>query len=168
MFFSAEYLIANVALDWADVLWGYHRQLIGWRVPIAIAAARLANRPHEPLEDDLAGLDKDHDWRVGQILEDLAACAPAHDDASRNKWLYITLLWLYENRESLDDLFAKLDEVFADFNYPDEMISFAPMMPCTDGFDPRGQTASENRSGILANWTEYLEMAKARYAMINR
>ena len=158
---SAEFLIKSVPHDWSNILWGYKNRLIGWHTPIDIAKARLdAGLPHEELENELAHLGKDEDWKVGEILTILASRKHVLEDIIKRRWLFLVLLWLYQNRDQEIALFDKLGEVYADFDYPDEISSFVPFMPPEDGYDPTTHTLAENHNRILGKWKEYLDTAE--------
>jgi hypothetical protein len=161
MNFSSEFIIANLPLNWKDVLWGYRHKLIGWRTPVDIAVARTNDgQLNDPLVDELSVVDKDSVWRVGEILDELAEQVETSDEFSKKRWLYLSLLLL---QESVGDQAMKLqgiEEIYTDFDYPEEIAGFVPYMPSTDGFDPGKHTFAENCDRIMAKLNRYLEETK--------
>ena len=103
---------------------------------------------------------KHEEWKVGEILTILASRKHVLEDIIKRRWLFLVLLWLYQNRDQEIALFDKLGEVYADFDYPDEISSFVPFMPPEDGYDPTTHTLAENHNRILGKWKEYLDTAE--------
>lgn len=158
MMLTTDFILRNTSLTWSDVLWGYTAQLIGWRVPIEIAAIKVSEGHSSDLfEIQLSDVGKDDDWRVRELLEALAGRERESQGASKGKWLFLVLLWLYENRESEEDVLATLGTIYADFDYPDEICSFIPFMPPRDAYRPSEHTPEENRDRIFEKWKEYLD-----------
>lgn len=156
MMFQTDFLVERAELKWADILWGYKHRLIGWRIPVAIANSRMTESPYHTLLVQLAELKKDADWRVGKILEALANSDSSSEEASHSKWLFLALLWLYENREGVENVFDALRQVYVEFGYPDAISAFIPFMPPNDGYDPTAHTSEENRARIFLKWEEFL------------
>lgn len=158
--FQADFIVRNIDLNWADILWGYRHQMIGWRVPIEIAKSRIMKPPFDTLETQLANVGKDQDWSVDEIVETLALRNPTLEDQSPRRWMFLTLLWLYENKDHIENVFGALEEVYADFDYPEEICSFAPIHPWENGYDPSAHTTEENQKRWLRNWKEYLNTTR--------
>lgn len=69
---------------------------------------------------------------------------------SKDKWIYIILNYLYENKDSYTDPLAMIEYVFVDFDYPESLHSLVRYMP--------GDSNSEN--GIYSNWRVFLDKSK--------
>ena len=165
MFTSVEYVMNGVALDWADVLWAYTGGFIGWRMPIDIANFRLDRGLLEnDLEIELAAVGKDNDFMVRQLLEELARGDCQSEERSMRKWLFLAVKRAYENRDLMSDPYAVIDEIYADFGYPDEIRHLTTFMPAADNYVPHLYTAEENRIHALRNWPAYLENAPNTFA----
>jgi len=119
----------------------------------------LKGGAHDPLEFDLAGVGKDEDFMVGDILEKLAAQNPVLQDSSKRKWLYLSLLRLYEDRGDTGKVMNGLDEIYADFDYPEGIASFVPFQETWwDNLDPTGMLPNEAPyDRIMRKWREFLE-----------
>lgn len=68
-----------------------------------------------------------------------------------NKWRYIILLWLFENRCENDLDYDKINMVYADFNYPSDMHKFVSYMPPQEVNNELGYQCISN------NWKKYLD-----------
>lgn len=161
-FFPTSYILEKVHLMWAEVLWGYEHEFLNLSSVVEIAVNSLVESSDAPLVIELAGLTEKDYWRVKEILRELS------DDTSSpttgyefKKWLYLVLDWIYTNLDSFADPLAKVEEVYADFNYPQEMEQFIRYMPETDSsYDPSKHTLEENYQRLYQKWREYLIQAK--------
>lgn len=103
-----------------------------------------------PNDDSLLELALDLLLDNFYINTDVSNDVELESDLVSNKWRYILLLWLFENNADCD----KVNEVYADFNYPPDMESFINYMPTRAHYDKLGH------QGILNNWKVYLNTYK--------
>ena len=108
----------------------------------------------------LSRLTKDEDWKVSDLLEKLSAQENQTEEAAKKKWLYLHVLWTYENREQMDDILQGLEIIYADFDYPDEIGSLVGFMPSSDGYNPLAHTRLQNKEHLLTKLKEYLDTTK--------
>ena len=162
--FTVQFLLENIPLTWTDILWGYEKQFFGWRVPIEFASAQLKTTPSfDALEFELAGIQKDQDWKVRKLLEELSKQESIPEFVSQEKWIYLTLLRLYENQGPIEDTLRSIEEVYADFCYPGEITSFVNFVGPQDDWDPRVNTLLENQNRMLMHWKNYLDRTRLRF-----
>jgi hypothetical protein len=146
-------------LSWAEAAWGYHNQYVGWSDVVDMACDCLAENEDESIVVELAGLSKSEASEAGQLLDKLAAKAIDGDEKARKaKWLYLSLAWLFENRASSPDPLEAVEELYSDFDYPEDVAQFVRYMPVTDGYDPSAHSNEENHSRLLSKWRSYLEV----------
>ena len=69
----------------------------------------------------------------------------------KNKWRYIILLWLFEDRDENSLDYDKINTIYADFNYPQDMEKFINYMPAQEKNNKLGY------QNIVDNWKEYLD-----------
>ncbi|WP_201508480.1 DUF2247 family protein [Psychrobacter alimentarius] len=72
----------------------------------------------------------------------------------RNKWRYILLLWLYENRKNSSADYDRINTVYADFDYPVDMERLINYMPTHSNSEKLGY------DNILHSWKDYLDTYK--------
>ena len=154
-------LVCNrIPLTWSDVLWGYKRQLLGWSTVVDFAIARMSAEASDPLEIELAGLQKSETHRVGELLQELASKEKTSDsELSKYKWLYLSLVSLFESRATVSDPLGEVETIYADFDYPSEITGFVRYMPVTDGYDPSRHSKAENEERLFEQWRLYLNNA---------
>ncbi len=91
------------------MLWGYKHQLVSWQTFIAIANDRLMLGSLNPMEIDLSIITKEDTFRINKLVHVLANREEIDpEDNSEQKWLFILLSWLYENRSNIVDPLAKV------------------------------------------------------------
>lgn len=77
------------------------------------------------------------------------------------KWRYILLKNLTMKNYSNMQLLRKLEEVYCDFEHPEDMISFIPYMPYPeDTYDFKNHTPDENREHLIQLFYQFLEKEK--------
>ena len=75
---------------------------------------------------------------------------------AKDKWLYLSLASLFENKEYMDDPLSVVEDIYADFEYPPEIQSFVRYMPATDNYAPRDHTAEENNERLMGLFEAFL------------
>jgi hypothetical protein len=152
-------------LSWEEADWGYHNQYLDWSDVVDMACDCLAENEDEPIVAELAGLSKSEASETGQLLNKLGAKAIDGDEKSvKAKWLYLSLAWLFENRASSPDPFETVEELYSDFDYPEDVAQFVRYMPVTDGYDPGAHSNEENHSRLFSKWRSYLEVKSPIFA----
>lgn len=70
---------------------------------------------------------------------------------TRDKWRYLILKELYDKKSEYDNFNQMVEEVYADFDYPDEMAGFIGFMPSING------------KSMEESWREYLTNSKKKF-----
>ncbi|MFM6081578.1 MAG: DUF2247 family protein, partial [Dolichospermum sp.] len=147
--FSTSYILEKVHLTWTEVLWGYEHKLLNFLSVVEIAVNSLIDGSDNPLVIELAGLTNQESWRMEEILKELSDKISSGTNSNEyKKWLYLTLDWVYTNLDSFIDPLSEIEEVYADFNYPQEMEQFIRYMPAQNGYDPSKYTQEENEKRL--------------------
>ncbi len=156
---TAAFISARTTLTWREVLFGLENELLAPRAVVEVAVDRLAAEPAPlPALVELAGRGA---WEWSRdLVEQLAAAEPERAPGSvRAKWLYLVLSWVFEHRQMFREPLQTVEEVYADFDYPDEMAPFVRYMP---GTAPDSGSKEANERRLYESWKSYLgEMAKA-------
>jgi hypothetical protein len=153
-----DFLRHHVALSWRDLKFGLNRQLIAPKVAIAVAAERLEGE--SPSADEVELATRMPSDSVGELVERLADTeGPASQD-SKDKWLYVVLEWVFENRQSLSDPLGIVEQLYADFDYPGEIEPFVRYMPMAG---PDLGNREQNEARLYDYWNSYLDIARKRF-----
>lgn len=145
-------------MSWRDVRFGLVNELLDAQAVIEMAVDRVGETedPSSPLME-LAGAGKDEP--LVELVQALAGSeAPRSEEEIRNKWLYLVLAWIYEHRMEDPDPLQRVEEVYADFGYPEHIASFVRYMPI-EGPDLGSREANERR--LFERWRRYLDDAAA-------
>lgn len=157
---SYEFLSLHANLSWRDVLFGIKKRLISEEVSIDKALVELGISPDAPA--DVAILASEHDLlRILEIVDRLAAAEVSISSAEiQRKWLCLQLAWLYQIRDLVIDPLGKVESVYADFGYPEEMASFVRYMPMVG---PDLGSREKNEARLYGNWRAYIKASRKIY-----
>lgn len=157
-----EFIEKNAHLSWCDVKWGYENNLITSDVPIKKAENIVLTGSYTNPELELSFVIPGESDHVASFLEELCSESEQEDDPTiKQKWLFILLSWLWNNRNSFEDPLAEVEIIYADFDYPPEIEGFIKYMPPSDGYDPSIHSQMENTNHLMDKWRNYLEKESA-------
>jgi hypothetical protein len=156
----ASFVEGRTALSWREVRFGIENELLDPHAAVDIAVQQCAerDRPSTNLLELAAAREEEPTAElIDQLAESEASQPPAE---IRRKWLYLVLAWTYEHRSEYRDPLGRVEEVYADFGYPEELAPFVRYMPL-DAPDLGSREANEGR--LLTRWKEYLDYASKCY-----
>jgi hypothetical protein len=149
-----DFILSRARLTLADIARGFRKGWIDRDGVVSLCLALLQAGTRDPVVEELACLLMDERTRVDEIL--VGEVAERSQGGSDRLWLYLTLAWVYENRDRIDSLLDVVELIYSDFDYPEEMEDFVPYMPA-----PAGAEAS--KEGLVARWKAYLDSVAADY-----
>ncbi len=147
-------------MSWADIKYGLDHLLTPPETAIrhAISSLEQSTAPQSE-EVQLAGLSNADS--VIDFVSALSAREVSKDESiMRDRWLFLVLAWLFENKEGLPDPLAVVEAVYSDFNYPHSMSSFVGYMPM-QGSDLG--SPEKNKARLLKYWEDYLGASTERF-----
>jgi len=155
-----EFICKKAILSWNDILYGVNNRIISSDVAIEHAVFIISKG-----EDDnkglleLASLYKGED--IHPHIDKLAEAESVEDnEVIIEKWLYLLLTWIYENRENYDDPLSMVEQLYGEFDYPDSIINFVRYMP-TD--EPSLGSLELNEARLYDKWKDYLNEQKGKF-----
>jgi hypothetical protein len=77
--------------------------------------------------------------------------------------MLLTLDWVLTNRESFKDPLGEVEEIYADFDYPQEIAPLVRYMPPTDGWRPGEHSAEVNLARLFRLWADFVERKRCEY-----
>lgn len=145
-------------LSWADILWAYEKNLVNLGFLIGYADHHVSSGLYDPLEFEIilqSALDT-------EIIENLSkSLAKKEGDKklskSKEKWIFIALKWIFENKTTYTDPLGEVESIYEDFDYPLEIESFVRYMPPANDYNPKKHNTTENIKKLFQNWSDYLE-----------
>jgi len=148
----------NVNITWSDVYYGVENNLLE-----LVCVSEYAIRCIEKADDDCQEI-MDLAWQNENkldLLENMAKIIKKEnkpdDYQSIIKWQYCIVKKLRNSQLEFEDLSDCLDEVYADFDYPEDMEEFVSYMPIKDDYNPSTHTREENIERRLRKVDEFLE-----------
>ena len=153
------FLNQTARLSWTDIHYAISHDWISPKVALEFSAYRLASPLDDLRDEELEFVRTTTDWQIIDLVEALANHEKVDEDEVQRKWLYIILSWVYANRETLDEPLQMVEEIYADFNYPEAISTFVRYMPMT-GPDLGNRPKCEER--LYQYWLSYL-VAEAVY-----
>ena len=155
-----RFICDRTRLSWRDIHFGLVNELLDPKAPVALAIDQVGELEESPAALlDLAGLGEDEPMM--EFVERLAEGEPGRsEDEIRRKWLYLVLAWIYEHRHEYSDPLQRVEEVYADFGYPEQVASFVRYMPMV-GPDLGSREANERR--LFERWKQYIDEVGSTY-----
>ncbi|NUE67741.1 DUF2247 family protein [Snodgrassella sp. ESL0253] len=144
----------NVSLNWQDVLWGYEHHFLEWQEVVNYANDKVTNESN--YDESIIELSMINETTIFNIESLLKKIVKVDHCYSTEKWLYIILLDLFNKQKELDDPLGRVEEIYENFDYPEEIESFVRYMPVSDDYDPSKHTNDENINRLYSNWENYL------------
>ena len=147
-------------VSWRDIRFGLSNGLLEPKAPIDKAIERVVCEDVSPPEIlELAGA-RCGDFTseiVGQLADGEPECL---EETFLGKWAYLVLAWFYEHRDEDPDPLGRVEAVYADFGYPEEIESFVRYMPSKQ---PVSGSHQEAVQALFDRWRQYIEDGKRKY-----
>ena len=150
---SYEFVAKKIFLTWNDISFGITHKIFSPISAIKHAKVKINKQGHySNVLCELASLEKGDDIHLclDKLIE---AEGEKSIKIIKAKWLYIVLYWIYEHKSDYKDPLALVEEVYADFDYPQEITNFVRYMPL-DGID-YGDVGT-NEEQLIKKWEIYL------------
>lgn len=161
---SYEFICSHIKPSWFDIKWGYENKLIGWHSIVKHAEHLVSLGEASQLELELSFKGRMDTHEINLILEYLSTCCDDIDEClTQEKWLFIILLWLFNNRNNYSEPLKMVETIYEDFDYPEAIESFVAYMPVSDGYDPSVHSYSENTERLFRNWQTYLDQESIKF-----
>lgn len=160
----ANFVDSLLQLTWCDVKWGYENKLINFDLVIIKAEKIVTSGNYSKEELELSFTLKNEYDNDSSFPDNL--CLSTNEDEiieSREKWLYLTLSWLWINRDKFNDPLSEVEKIYADFEYPVEIEGFIRYMPPIDDYDPSMYSQEENTNRLMNIWKKYLDDSELKF-----
>lgn len=158
---SVDFIARHVDLLPSELAWGYRSGYVDDHDVVRLAELLVGNGlSGSATLDELSLLLRDEIARVPDLVDQLADATAAESAPSR-VWLFLLLELAWEQRQHSADAFARIEEIYADFDYPAEIEGFVPFLPAPAGSDP-------GPSGLEGRWSAYLADRRQEFARRRR
>ncbi|MBR3514915.1 MAG: DUF2247 family protein [Lachnospiraceae bacterium] len=113
--------------SWAEIKYGLEQDFI--TAEAVIAYARQCIDEDMPDFETVMKLIIAEEYEVEDILLSLIKNDETNIESIQSKWLFALMYYSYQNA---NDVFQTIDEVYADFGYPEELSKLVWYMPCNE------------------------------------
>jgi len=153
----------QVKLTWKDILYGIEKKYLPPDAAIEHAITEVSYNDDFPQQVmDLASLHKSESESVYPFLTELAnQVTDENYEIMIEKWLYLLLEWVYEHRNSYSEPLSIVEQLYADFDYPQLITTFVRYMPSDE---PDLGSLELNESRLYKKWKSYLDSQKERFS----
>ena len=149
-----DFVRARTRLTWRGVNFGLENELLDPDAPRELAVDQIGDIG-EPSRALLELASTSRGEPTMELVAQLASSEPQHPEENiRETWLYLVLAWVYEHRNEYVDPLQRVEEVYADFGYPERIVNFVRYMPM-QGPDLGSPAANERR--LFEQWSQYLD-----------
>jgi len=149
-FVPLAFISARHRLNWSEILLGLEE---GW----LNASDVLASIPSLglPGANEAKGGASSSPNDFVALVKKLSVSESIATDEVRLSWLRILMAWIFENREQIVDPLSLVDQLYADFNYPDEIYDLIRFNVPRDGYRSQDHTPEENATRLVRLWRDY-------------
>lgn len=118
-------------LTWSDIKYGLNNGFISSAGVVEYAIEGLSiESPADQYE--LACLPGGDIYGIQNCVDRLADGAELGVHSSEKAWIFLTLLWVFRNRDAYPDPLGVVEELYADFGYPESVAPIVRYMPPAD------------------------------------
>lgn len=172
---SYEFLMEHITLDWDRLYFGLKSAYIPLDYAVKKALEEVSSGEQSDTVLALASIFKGEDALAVQYVEDLVAehvisrallTDETHMLRCKNQFLYVAMLWLYENRDDYNQS-INFEEPFQPFEYNlkvyDVLYDFKlPSLVAEEfyRFTITYQVTADNKKGYLTAWEQFLSEQK--------
>jgi hypothetical protein len=151
-----DFILSRVMPSAAELAYGFRAGRVSAEQLVEIEEAKVQGghpTTHEELQ--LAKLLPTELDEVEDIVARIETKEPERGDEFR-VWLFLTLAWLLERRESIADPLAVVEMIFEDFDHPSEIYGLIRYMPVGPS-EPRGLDA------VFQRWIDYVHRSEEEF-----
>ena len=154
----SSFIMERTSLSLPELRWAFDNGVVGAQIVVDVAKSMVHEEDTSNVARRLASATHAELPEVREIISDVTV-DDEEADASRRKWVWLVLSWLYEHHREDADVFEKIDGLYADFGYPQEMTAFGPYAPAYQAKgDPR-----EQRREVVGEWGRYLSRGEESF-----
>ncbi len=154
-----SFLIQFGPLRWKEIEFGLSHNYTSSAAAIMFAQENVKIQS-APSGEELAIADSQLDDSVLELVRSLSVHDTALDpQAVSSKWLCILLGWISENEAHFADPLGMIEELYSDFDYPDQIKHLVRYMPTNE---PSLGSKEQNERRLIDNLHKYAQKCKKR------
>ncbi|MCU0122213.1 DUF2247 family protein [Pseudomonas sp. B2M1-30] len=137
-------------LTWKELLFGLNRGYIDEEGVSKYVCNTLTESSSEKAYE-LASLEPEELSSAYDLLDFLADKNEAEETEITKPWIFLLLSHYLDNKHLLKDPLETIEDLYAEFDYPEEISSIVRYMPPPEGVDGSEVRIYENWKNIISN-----------------
>jgi len=147
-------------LTWREILYGLGHNFISDKDAVDFAFLTLSEKSSQE-EMELAFLSDRELYQTVNVLQRLASDERGAN-TSLDSWLYLFLSWAYDHRDYFADPLGVVEELYANFDYPEDIASIVRYMPLPEGEVGGHEYLYTNWQRVISSYKQRLEEQHGR------
>lgn len=152
-----DYINSITKLSDSCAIYGYQKHYINWHDCVQTI---VSNNPNAEIGLFFKQINKEN---LFLIEEGFAKFNMFFEKNVVKKWMYIVLHWIYDNRKVLSDPLGLVEEVYCEFDYPEEIEEFVRYMPVKDSYNSSVHSLAENEERLFGYFKHFLDSTYGQF-----
>ncbi|MBO4913414.1 MAG: DUF2247 family protein [Butyrivibrio sp.] len=159
----------NMPLDWAMIYYGIDNNIFSIDIAQEFAYRKLER--NEQLSEEEMELTWNSQNRldvldlIREILDDQGNTGEIIEEA-KDKIRVAIIIYLRLTEKDRTQLFEKIDMIYEDFGYPEDMEKFISYMPISDEAISLCHTIEDNRNYLLLKLDDFIKAKQIKYQLL--
>jgi hypothetical protein len=149
---ESQYIYSKTPwLSWRELFFGLEKGYIdGKELSEYVCDALKSTSPPEAFE--LASLEPQENHLARILLKSLNEKYSSTELDPTKPWILLLLSYLFEHKEKYDDPLGIVEQLYADFDYPEEIAPLVRYMPLPEGVEGSEDLLLQNWRTALSNY----------------
>ena len=144
----------NLRMHWGDLYWGIKESLLDIKLVSKFAVEFIMSDSQVDIDEiyELAWETEDRESvlnLIERVLMKLLVQENQDYELIMRRWRYCIVKTLKEQEHDISVLFDKVEIIYADFNYPVEMIGFIKYMPTDNLYNSANYSKEESEQRMI-------------------
>ena len=152
----------GIEIPWSTVYFGIDKEYIDLKSIASYATNYIEKNSNQDFEELLELAWETNDpLKIKNLLETLSRKYPKYFEISEKnderRWRFCILKYLRETELEMETILNKICDIYADFNYPEDMRNFVKYMPSIDDEKPDDETPEGYLRLLMEKFDRFLE-----------
>jgi len=152
---DGSYVYAHAPrLNWSELLYGLEHSFINEKGVSEFACEGLTEKSSQEAIS-LASLLPQESYLTLDLLRGLATNEPAIETDKAKPWIFLLLSFLFDNKDSYSDPLNIVEQIYSDFDYPEELSPLIRYMPASEGIEGSEDQLFKNWEKVLSDYNSF-------------
>lgn len=158
----------KMPLDWAMVYHGIKKNILDTDIAQELACRKLEHNEQLSEEELELSWNSNNRLDVLELIEkilDSQGNVEESIERAKDKIRIAIIIYLRETEKDKARLLERIDMIYADFDYPEDMDKLISYMPICDGSVPASRTIEDNRNYLLSKLDNFIKEQQEKYRL---